>query len=262
MPFLAFVFKINLFPRTKSTAIILPWGAWALRMIVKIKILNWEKHNPKRDQKTYTWLRLQNDIATDKDLYGLSPEQKWVWIVILCEASKKNCGEIEFDLDWLAEIARVKKPHIESLLRLIEEKAIITKSLPPAAAECRRTTPTYERTNDTNERTNIHADSTSRVRRECDFESIYKKYPRKEGKQKGIAACKAQIRFQEDYDLLSRAVDRYAEHVKKTATEPRYIKHFSTFMGSWRDWLEPDTGTAQPGTGINWGNVFGESKDA
>lgn len=229
-------------------------------MIVRIKILNWEKHNPKRDQKTYSWLRLQNDIATDKDLFGLSAEQKWAWVVILCEASKKNSGEIEFDLDWLAEIARVKKGAIESLLRFLEEKPIISKSLPPATAQCRRTTPTNERTNVTNERTNDIADPAGLS--VLDFESLYRKYPRKEGKQKGIAACKAQIKSPEDYAALSLAIDRYSAHLKTHGTETRFVKHFSTFMGSWRDWLEADTGKVVAGAvnSINWENVFGKEK--
>ena len=235
-----------------------------LGVIVRINILNWDKFNPKRDQKTYTWLRLQNDIATDNDLYGLSAEQKWVWVVILCEASKQNRGDIEFDVDWLAEIARVKKGQIESLLRFLEEKPIISKSLPRAAAECRHTTPTYERTNDTYERTNIHADSPPRDRRPSvsDFETLYVKYPRKEGKAKGILACKAQIQSLEDMAALSAAIERYAEHVKRNATEPRYIKHFSTFMSSWRDWLDPEAGTAAPGSAIDWNKIFKGEKDA
>lgn len=223
-------------------------------MIVRINILNWDKHNPKRDQKTYSWLRLQNDIATDKDLYGLSAEQKWAWVVILCEASKKNCGEIEFDLDWLSEIARVKKASVESLLRFLEEKPIITKSLPRASAECRSTTPTYERTYERTNETILPDSAPAEPRRVFDFEGLYSRYPRKEGKAKGIAACKAQIRSQEDFAALSLAISRYSEHVKKHATDPRYIKHFSTFMGSWRDWLEPEAGTAPmvQTAGIDW----------
>jgi len=80
-------------------------------------------------------------------------------------------------------------------------------------------------------------------RRVFDFESLYKKFPRKEGKQRGLKVCAVQVKTQEDFDQLSLAIDRYAEHIKKQATEARYIKHFSTFMGEWRDWLEKETGT-------------------
>lgn len=85
-----------------------------------------------------------------------------------------------------------------------------------------------------------------------DFESIYKKYPRKEGKACGIERCRIQIKTQDDFELLLRAVTRYALHVRENQTEPRFIKLFSSFIGAngtqpWRDWLEPDAGTATNG---------------
>lgn len=81
-------------------------------------------------------------------------------------------------------------------------------------------------------------------RRAFDFEAIYKKYPRKDGKGGGLKICKAQVKTPEDFAALSHAVDRYAEHCKREISDPKFIRHFSTFMASWRDWLEPDAGTA------------------
>lgn len=75
-----------------------------------------------------------------------------------------------------------------------------------------------------------------------DFEVLYKKYPLKKGKSKGLKICQAQIRTQEDHEKLSRAIDRYSELIATEGTEPKYIKHFSTFMGGWRDYLDDDVG--------------------
>ena len=78
-----------------------------------------------------------------------------------------------------------------------------------------------------------------------DFEALYKKYPRKEGKPQGLIQCMKQIKTQEQYDQLSRAIDRYASHCAKTE---QIVKHFSSFLGSpktghpWREWLEAETG--------------------
>jgi hypothetical protein len=44
--------------------------------LIEIQITNWEKFNPKRDQNSYSWLRLNNDFLDDQRLYDLSPEQK------------------------------------------------------------------------------------------------------------------------------------------------------------------------------------------
>lgn len=73
-----------------------------------------------------------------------------------------------------------------------------------------------------------------------DFDAIYQKYPKKEGKTKGLEKCRAQIKTQEEYNLLWLAVDRYVD-LKKNE-DPKFLKKFDTFMTSWRDWLDDDAG--------------------
>lgn len=88
-----------------------------------------------------------------------------------------------------------------------------------------------------------------------DFESVYQRYPRKVGKSKGLKVCERQIKTPEDYDQLSTAVDRYSNYCDAQYSEARFVMHFSTFMNSWRDWLDPTAGTAAKvgsGSGIDW----------
>jgi hypothetical protein len=77
------------------------------------------------------------------------------------------------------------------------------------------------------------------------FEPLYKKYPRKMGKTQGMKKAKATVKTEADYIALSKAIDRFNQYHQKKGTEADFIPHFSTFMTSWRDWLEEDTGTAQ-----------------
>lgn len=126
-----------------------------------IEVLNWAKHNPKRDQTTYTWLRLNNDIGTDPDLFGLAPAQKWVWVLILCECSKKNHASFKLNLAYLEHISGVRRPEIEGLISFLLEKPIVRlgdNARPRATAECRggegSTTPTNVRTNERTDETN------------------------------------------------------------------------------------------------------------
>jgi hypothetical protein len=72
----------------------------------------------------------------------------------------------------------------------------------------------------------------------------YRAYPRKEGKSTGFRKLKAEIKTAEDAKSFRDAVARYAEHCRAKQTDAQYIKHFSTFVTSWRDWLDPDTGSA------------------
>ena len=42
---------------------------------------------------------------------------------------------------------------------------------------------------------------------------------------------------------LIEAIKKYRRHCELNKTETKYIKHFSTFVSTWRDWLESDVGT-------------------
>jgi hypothetical protein len=79
-----------------------------------------------------------------------------------------------------------------------------------------------------------------------DFEALYQKYPRKEGKAAGLLACRKQIKAQDEYEALSLSIDRYAAHCARSG---QLVKHFSSFLGSektghtWREWIDPQTGS-------------------
>lgn len=126
---------------------------------VEIEIVNWEKYNPKRDQKTYTWLRLDNGIITDPELFGLSAEQKLLWIALLCEASKKNSGTIRVHLGWLEQNLGLKQAKVMEALTQFQIKPLIvvhtTAHDRARSDDVVTTTPTYVRTNETYERTNV-----------------------------------------------------------------------------------------------------------
>jgi len=79
-------------------------------------------------------------------------------------------------------------------------------------------------------------------KRAFDFEKIYESYPLKKGKSKGIEKCKSQIKTDEDYSNLEKAVASYKALCEKEETESQYIKQFSTFMGCWRDYLDENIG--------------------
>ncbi len=80
-----------------------------------------------------------------------------------------------------------------------------------------------------------------------DFEKVFEKYPRKLGKGAGIKKCKSMIKSAKQYALLNTAVENYAKHVAANVSDEKYIKHFSTFMTNWVDWVEhTSTTTIKP----------------
>jgi hypothetical protein len=87
--------------------------------------------------------------------------------------------------------------------------------------------------------------SSSQQAARFDFEEIYKNYPRKVGKSEGIKRAKAKIKTEKDYQDLATAIERYRGYCKENGFEGKYIKQFSSFMSSWKDWLDPETGSVE-----------------
>jgi len=124
-----------------------------------LKISNWDKYNPRRAQKTYTWLRLNNDVFHSPDLYKLTLEEKAIWICILCRASKKNSGEIEFNIDWAAHELKVKKSTIESAIKKLD-KSGLCRALHQTTPDYTRLPPALHDTTPTDRQTDKQTDET------------------------------------------------------------------------------------------------------
>lgn len=76
-----------------------------------------------------------------------------------------------------------------------------------------------------------------------DLEALYAKYPRKEGKAKGMAKLRVLLKTQKQYDDYARAQDVYIQHCISHKIEPQFIKTFATFANSYTDCLDADFGT-------------------
>lgn len=215
---------------------------------MQIEVINWEKYNPRKDVKHSSWLRLENKTWRDPKLFDLSNDEKMVWIAVLCIASEENKSTFFISINQIALNLRIKTNVVEATIEKLQQLELVhvhvTDTLRMRDGHERTRIATNERTNVTNER-NEHSSSKTSFdgqRNKFDFNSLYQKYPRKVGKQQGIAKCKVQVKTPEDFDLLSKAIDNYTAYCKKQGTEAKYIKHFSTFMTSWRDWLDDNAG--------------------
>lgn len=78
-----------------------------------------------------------------------------------------------------------------------------------------------------------------------ELESAYKAYPRKVGRGKGMTRLKAQSLNLDEARAFKVAVDKYCEYLRSNNTEKQYVKHFSTFVAEWRDWVEPNAGKVE-----------------
>jgi len=70
------------------------------------------------------------------------------------------------------------------------------------------------------------------------IEPIYKNYPRKIGKTSGLDKLFQKHFSSEDLPKFAAAVSNYSAYCKSQGLEARFILHFNTFVGRWRDWEE------------------------
>jgi len=76
------------------------------------------------------------------------------------------------------------------------------------------------------------------------IESAYQGYPRKLGKSPGMKIARREIRSLNSAETLKMAIWNYRKHLEREKVEAKFIMHFSTFMGQWTDWLDPNHGAS------------------
>lgn len=213
-----------------------------------IRIPNWEKYNPRKDVANPRWFALQHSIFEKHEVLGLSPIEFRIWVYFLCLASKSETrGTFRILLRILSSVLTVSEKEALRAIKKLESFQLIAQ--PTSRGRYVDVTRTFATLQDNTEQDrteqNTLAQADARASVSFDFESVYRDYPRKVGKAKGLKICKAQIRTEEDFEALKLAVEHYLDYCTKNATEVRFIKHFSTFMGEWRDWLDADAGSGK-----------------
>lgn len=160
------------------------------------------------------------------------------------------CGSSDY-LDWVQEKRDAAKVGgKKSAQRPRDEKGRLLPKQDPsnvqAESKCVQASDSGSDSGSDSKKENIYAQTSVRASVSLvDFEKIYSDYPRKQGKAKGIKKARAEIKTQDDLAMLAQAIQRYRDHCRNNKIEAQYIKHFSTFMGEWRDWLDPNIGTTE-----------------
>jgi len=88
-------------------------------------------------------------------------------------------------------------------------------------------------------------DTTDKIREDksitnvmSQFESLWNKYPRKDGKKEAIKHFQTSVKTESDITNIRAALEKYTNYVKKNKIEERYIKKGSTWFNNWQDWID------------------------
>jgi hypothetical protein len=200
-----------------------------------VEIVAWSDYNPRADRGNFAWFKFENqfylNMRTRKKASG---DATVLFAFLLAECSIRNGEPFKLSTEFAADmLGRTDKKIIEALHSLEKMGDCVLKRLEAASSVTERRG--EERTERTNE-------PRPAPRPAFDFDRIYMGYPRKEGKKRGLDLCARLIKTEEDYLKLTRAILKYSAHLRQQQTEPKFIKHFDTFMSSWTDWADQDAG--------------------
>lgn len=206
-------------------------------MIQKIEVINWEKYNPRSDYHTH-WFRIEDDLLSNPNIPEMNGEEFKVFIYIMCITCQKQGKSWFFDITRIGKMTGCSDINIKSVIKKLEQFQIIKLTIETVSNPIGFVSIPIE-SDPTIHNETIHNEHNKHDQK-LNFDRLYSLFPRKMGKKKGLEKCKRCIKTEAQYLELNLAVENYAKHCKKENIELRFIKHFSTFMASWEDWVAVD----------------------
>jgi hypothetical protein len=96
--------------------------------IETVRIINWKRHNARKDVDKPSWFRMENTIMFDRKLFRLNSEEKWVWVCLLAFASQANSDTFPVDLEYFACHSGVAKHKFMAALEKLESNQCVQLS--------------------------------------------------------------------------------------------------------------------------------------
>ena len=204
-------------------------------MIVEINVPKFEDFNPRKDLKSTSWVRLNNNFWRSHDMFGLSGSEKFIYIICLSECSEKMSETVRINLELVSAHCQMECTDIVRTLEIFQEKQMLNFKKVDVTPTLRERTTTNERTN---KQTICPKKNFGPVQK--DLLKIYDAYPRKEKKSVFITKAKKKLKA-DDVDNFLKAVENYKAWITKNGKED-FVKLITTFLSEWEDWLEDGNG--------------------
>ncbi len=93
---------------------------------MKIEIVNWQKfNNPRKDVKSTSWFRFQNDYFTDPDFCDLPHDQKWVFPYLCSIGSARMSAVFDVSESMACKILNIDIGAFEAATNHLLDRGII-----------------------------------------------------------------------------------------------------------------------------------------
>jgi hypothetical protein len=102
---------------------------------VRVQIKSWDKFNPRKDVKQSSWFRLDHSVIDSDEFYDFTHEEFRAWIYVLCQASKKNSGEIVVNFEKAHRVSRITPAGFRSALKKLSDLEIVTVDVTETSRE-------------------------------------------------------------------------------------------------------------------------------
>ena len=94
---------------------------------IKLQIVGWKKYQPQSDRARHKhWFRVNMDCNTSHGLFGLSAEQRWFFIQILCECCRKDSDTVSIKVSRFSKLCEIEESSILSAIKLLEENGTVS----------------------------------------------------------------------------------------------------------------------------------------
>ena len=95
---------------------------------IEITIVNWEKYNPQDFQTRYPhWFRLNKDLLQSPTVFGLSFEERWAWIGLMCLACERRTGKLTGSREWFIHRLQVSPQAFDiTIQKLVSANSLAT----------------------------------------------------------------------------------------------------------------------------------------
>ena len=94
---------------------------------IKLQIVGWKKYQPQSDRSRHKfWFRVNMDCGTSHGLFGLSAEQRWFFVQLLCECCRKDSDTVSIKLSRFSKLCEIEEDSILSAIKLLEENGTVS----------------------------------------------------------------------------------------------------------------------------------------
>jgi hypothetical protein len=88
---------------------------------VTLKVLKWDKFNPRADVKKPSWFRMDWQIVEEPALFAFTGDEFKAWVYILCQCCKSASAEITVFFEHAAVVSKVPRESMESAISKLND---------------------------------------------------------------------------------------------------------------------------------------------